>query len=1049
MILRFGHYGLDFDLSNKKSAKWNIYQLNTVSENNHHDLDLSTRREIYLSEIRNSIQIKILGFTLYARPKLILGKIDIDSAYIGENNRSTKLYSIIDLHSLSEIHGTCLVHSKIRLGFLIAFVMDDNCMKWVEALQKFDFDLWFTVLTAKKDEVFFLKAKPLSHYLNPINVQWEDNISKKVQLLVSTFPDLLVFAKDQFGNRAIDVAQLHFKAQMEKQILFRDRYLIDVLSHALIKPIYRSNRSIIVSAIDYGSFDCYGCPIKCAIKFFSNSLDYLCEVVTRKRWNLSKDFVVPILDSYFPQNETTFETIYRNFELPKMSNISDCDGKPFIVMPLAENDLKTVLSTSSATDQKLAYLLTGLWRCIDHFHSKGVIFGNLDPSNVVIIENQFKLIDMDMVTPIGHEYSFFMEQNFQGKLISNTGSISSFCRKFPCFIPSNSIVIQSQKNSIKFCSDEKYSTEKYCSKLWYRWLSESDSITTNDAKVRSDSIVEALSTATSADISDSGCTVATVSFDMWQLGCILYFCLFGCSIMDFSTANTRDASQGLPPYEIRNLFELGVWNVDSSCRLQDMMSSCDKLSHIRRVCLLFVMELLSQDPSARLKYNLKQVEEKINEDESSSLSAFSHHYNINISVTTSPDSFEVSNRRTYYMTEFQSNALENQLSEILNILGRNTTEDSVILTSLTPSDKESETKTKIRVLKQVISSEQLDYPTSIRLRLPNAPGSLSRKVNDFMKVVFPILWHPTAVNSLYHPKPRIDESLSAASSLNASYVLLDLVCEICFEACPSKLWPLRISLLPQDKIFLNKISPIANATLRAANEVFRSKIETSAGPCEIFDGRYTEGILEFIGIEGYRSVAADTRACELENLLSAETKSLRSLLHQASSLSIPEKKSDDYKSKLAEERRIIDIIQKMITGLEPQIMKEAVLRTRTSFKSGDAIYDILTAPKIDGFNVMDCRVEDEFEGSAETRGVYCERLGTRKGKGFSAREFRLFLATNDPDKDWGGLKRIILPSGLPIWVCSGCFIRILSDQGQLKAKGRDQSDRKKSGPLPL
>lgn len=50
-----------------------------------------------------------------------------------------------------------------------------------------------------------------------------------------------------------------------------------------------------------------------------------------------------------------------------------------------------------------------------------------------------------------------------------------------------------------------------------------------------------------------------------------------------------------------------------------------------------------------------------------------------------------------------------------------------------------------------------------------------------------------------------------------------------------------------------------------------------------------------------------------------------------------------------------------------------------------------------------------------------------RSKGYCAREFKVFLRANDPNDDWGGLKRVVLPeSGKSIWLCTACFLSTVS-----------------------
>ena len=56
----------------------------------------------------------------------------------------------------------------------------------------------------------------------------------------------------------------------------------------------------------------------------------------------------------------------------------------------------------------------------------------------------------------------------------------------------------------------------------------------------------------------------------------------------------------------------------------------------------------------------------------------------------------------------------------------------------------------------------------------------------------------------------------------------------------------------------------------------------------------------------------------------------------------------------------------------------------------------------------------------------------KSDKGYSAREFRTFLQNNDPDSCWGGLKRVVLPSGHNVWLCTACFLNVVNSNDTKK-----------------
>ena len=57
----------------------------------------------------------------------------------------------------------------------------------------------------------------------------------------------------------------------------------------------------------------------------------------------------------------------------------------------------------------------------------------------------------------------------------------------------------------------------------------------------------------------------------------------------------------------------------------------------------------------------------------------------------------------------------------------------------------------------------------------------------------------------------------------------------------------------------------------------------------------------------------------------------------------------------------------------------------------------------------------------------------KKGKGFSAREFKRLLDIHDPRHEWCGLRRVVLPSGHALFLCPACVTYCVSS-------GNDERD---------
>ncbi|HIW95773.1 MAG TPA: protein kinase [Candidatus Corynebacterium gallistercoris] len=111
----------------------------------------------------------------------------------------------------------------------------------------------------------------------------------------------------------------------------------------------------------------------------------------------------------------------------KIFNFIDDPRSPggFIVMeyvggPSLRSRRKAVASGVFEVDIAIGYILETL-QALDYLHSRGVVYNDLKPDNILITEDQVKLIDLGAVTGIGAYGHIFGTKGFQAPEIAKTG----------------------------------------------------------------------------------------------------------------------------------------------------------------------------------------------------------------------------------------------------------------------------------------------------------------------------------------------------------------------------------------------------------------------------------------------------------------------------------------------------------------------------------------------------------------------------------------------------------------------------------------------------
>jgi hypothetical protein len=110
------------------------------------------------------------------------GKVDILDAYKAVRNSYSKSCVIVDPSSVFENSLECWVHEKIRLAFLIAFVLEENSNIWTEVVREHSYDLWFVLVTVSRGKKIVANGHCIETFLDPIDSLWEINLSKKVPM---------------------------------------------------------------------------------------------------------------------------------------------------------------------------------------------------------------------------------------------------------------------------------------------------------------------------------------------------------------------------------------------------------------------------------------------------------------------------------------------------------------------------------------------------------------------------------------------------------------------------------------------------------------------------------------------------------------------------------------------------------------------------------------------------------------------------------------------------------------------------------------------------
>lgn len=201
----------------------------------------------------------------------------------------------------------------------------------------------------------------------------------------SSMCSALADALDEDGRKAIDVASAECKSAF-------NRYLFFLLRYDQFKVRNQCDRYCTYTALDRQSTDGSGGLV--SLKFFLNKRMFSSELHALTQLSSADHLhVQPKLRHL----DADCDWDYRTY-LDRFMN-SDC-FKHLIVFPLEQCHLGEYMDKVSITTDLIRQLVVRIASCLQYVHSKGYVFGNLKPSNIVFLHGQWMLTNLCTAAPI-------------------------------------------------------------------------------------------------------------------------------------------------------------------------------------------------------------------------------------------------------------------------------------------------------------------------------------------------------------------------------------------------------------------------------------------------------------------------------------------------------------------------------------------------------------------------------------------------------------------------------------------------------------------------
>ena len=241
---------------------------------------------------------------------------------------------------------------------------------------------------------------------------------------------------------------------------------------------------------------------------------------------------------------------------------------------------------------------------------------------------------MDFVTQINEPLYFpqtLQASDFKQIITLQTG-VKKYWRKVPSYMPPEFVEVDSQRNQVLLlgCLADRWDHD--VDKQWRRWESE----------LRREELdiciyVQQESLAISF--------VADTSFDLWQLGCLMYHCIQGRKLMAVDHLSnptacvTTDGGEG----DICNLFDLCTWDVVRNMQFGECFASLVPLYEL-------MTDLLRQDPKDRKLFDGSGADGSKGNSQTTSLQRLEEHLYANGDITFQ---IEVSSNTSLVVVENQ------------------------------------------------------------------------------------------------------------------------------------------------------------------------------------------------------------------------------------------------------------------------------------------------------------------------------------------------------------------------------------------------------------
>jgi hypothetical protein len=282
-------------------------------------------------------------------------KVNPLAAFVQANNKGkTPMHMFLESEESSGAYVQAVLEVLIDHGPVLKSAQTNN-----ETVDNFC-HLWTTVLREERDK--------LANALEMILPSRAEHI------------DAIVSSLDNAGGRAIDVADTHCKAIMNRYLLLCGRYELQTGAAE-----HTSATSIVRFAVDRGVVP----PVKVALKFMTHREQFDRELSARQGGE-DDDYVVPILAS-FPD---CADIKARGFEShPHLLCLAAADRSLAGILG-SEREQPSWTAECVRAGKQIATALASL-------HHRGILHGDIKPRNVVRVGAHFKLIDMDAAVTIG------------------------------------------------------------------------------------------------------------------------------------------------------------------------------------------------------------------------------------------------------------------------------------------------------------------------------------------------------------------------------------------------------------------------------------------------------------------------------------------------------------------------------------------------------------------------------------------------------------------------------------------------------------------------